>query len=172
MNFENKKNRRKIQSYTPEVLSFLLGIWSNSICPIFTFGIFPFAVTLTSQPAIITVMDETGRFSFYVIFCSLRLQETELIEVLRNILPLPFCSDFIPGAACQKCCLMSHWSFSCATFPWKSGKHFPRQNKLPVLFPGKFCVFQKNQNSLAPWEWAYFSKICSLESLPFRKLSC
>lgn len=31
---------------------------------------------------------------------------------------------------------------------------------------------KKNQNSLAPWEWAYFSKICSLESLPFRKLSC
>lgn len=93
MNFETKKKRRKNTIPKPWVSP--LGTWSNSVGPIFTFGNFPLAVPLTLQSAIITTVNKTGRFAFYIVFCSSQLQGSWFIAVLGNFFPLPFWSDFI-----------------------------------------------------------------------------
>lgn len=90
----NQEKEKKNAILHHQALGFLLGTRRSSICLNFTFGNFPLAVALMSQPAIITTVDKTGRFACYIIFCSLPLQESGLTVVLENFLPLPFWSDF------------------------------------------------------------------------------
>lgn len=118
----NQEKEKKNTILHLQALGFLLGTRRNSICPIFTFGNVPLAVALMSQPAIITTVDKTGRFACYIIFCSLPLQESRLTAVLENFFPCLSGVISVPGAAGQKHCIVSYWSFSCAIFHTKCGQ--------------------------------------------------
>lgn len=118
--------------------------WSNFICLISTFGNFPLVVLLLSQSAVITTVDNTGRFTFYVIFVNCICRKTGLLQSLR-IFSFSF-SDFF-----SRSCLPEALSYMllkrllCNFFMLNMSKQFPRQSCLSYFLESP--VFSKKNSS-------------------------
>lgn len=120
--------------------------WSNFICLISTFGNFPLVVLLLSQSAVITTVDNTGRFTFYVIFVNCICRKTGLLQSLR-IFSFSFSDFFSQSCLPEALSYMLLKRLLCNFFMLNMSKHesWKRQSCLSYFLESP--VFSKKNSS-------------------------